>query len=310
MCPTSVPKARRCSLAPLSSALCLVLHRLPACLLTLKHFKCSTSSGWFNCGTMPLCKSPSGFRGLIACRRSNTCCESYAAMGCLQCAHTHTCPIFTSFCRGGAAAEADDRDADMLAEGEPGAAAHSKRRRKRKRKPRYPKGFDPESPGPPPDPERWLPKHERSDFKRRKKGKAGKAGAASRGAQVWRAHRCLHRAQHVACVHVLQLGVVSLCCYASCLQRSLRKLVASREIVGVQQPLIASWSSACHDRLARMHHDGCRAWARWMPHWTNLPSKVIAWKAPQAPAPVQSCRSAQLARAASARGANSSCLPW
>lgn len=35
------------------------------------------------------------------------------------------------------------------------------RTRKRKRKPRYPKGFDPSKPSIPPDPERWLPKHER-----------------------------------------------------------------------------------------------------------------------------------------------------
>mmetsp|Transcript_18099 Transcript_18099/g.51558 ORF Transcript_18099/g.51558 Transcript_18099/m.51558 type:complete len:228 (-) Transcript_18099:146-829(-) len=35
---------------------------------------------------------------------------------------------------------------------------------KKKRKPRYPKGFDPNNPGPPPDPERWLPKNQRSSF--------------------------------------------------------------------------------------------------------------------------------------------------
>lgn len=41
-------------------------------------------------------------------------------------------------------------------------------RKKRKRKQRLPKGFDPENPGPMPDPERWLPKWQRSDFKRRR----------------------------------------------------------------------------------------------------------------------------------------------
>lgn len=40
-------------------------------------------------------------------------------------------------------------------------------KRKRKRKPRYPKNFDPENPGPRPDPERWLPKRERAEFKKR-----------------------------------------------------------------------------------------------------------------------------------------------
>jgi hypothetical protein len=39
---------------------------------------------------------------------------------------------------------------------------------RRKRKPRYPKGFDPANPGPPPDPERWLPKKERSTYRRTK----------------------------------------------------------------------------------------------------------------------------------------------
>jgi len=42
-----------------------------------------------------------------------------------------------------------------------------KTKKRRKRKPRYPKGFDPENPGPPPDPERWLPKRERAEFKKK-----------------------------------------------------------------------------------------------------------------------------------------------
>jgi signal recognition particle subunit SRP72 len=52
--------------------------------------------------------------------------------------------------------------------------------RKRKRKPLYPKGFDPANPGPPPDPERWLPKRERSSFRPKKKDKKN---AQIRGAQ-------------------------------------------------------------------------------------------------------------------------------
>lgn len=39
--------------------------------------------------------------------------------------------------------------------------------KKRKTKIRYPKGFDPENPGPLPDPERWLPKHERAEYKKK-----------------------------------------------------------------------------------------------------------------------------------------------
>ena len=43
-----------------------------------------------------------------------------------------------------------------------------KKRRKRKR---LPKDFDPANPGPAPDPERWLPKWERSDYRRKNKRK-------------------------------------------------------------------------------------------------------------------------------------------
>ncbi|XP_010556174.1 PREDICTED: signal recognition particle subunit SRP72 isoform X2 [Tarenaya hassleriana] len=53
-------------------------------------------------------------------------------------------------------------------------------KRKRKRKPRYPKGFDPANPGPPPDPERWLPKRERSSYRPKRKDKRS---AQIRGAQ-------------------------------------------------------------------------------------------------------------------------------
>jgi SRP72 RNA-binding domain len=44
--------------------------------------------------------------------------------------------------------------------------------RKRKRTVRYPKGFDPKNPGTEPDHERWLPKWQRSRFKKiaKKKG--------------------------------------------------------------------------------------------------------------------------------------------
>eukprot|EP00808_Paulinella_micropora_P025806 g45037.t1 len=44
----------------------------------------------------------------------------------------------------------------------------AKKRRKRQ-KPRFPKGFDPANPGPPPDPERWMPRWERSSFQKRNK---------------------------------------------------------------------------------------------------------------------------------------------
>lgn len=38
--------------------------------------------------------------------------------------------------------------------------------KQRKRKTIYPKNFDPSNPGPQPDPERWLPKWQRSKYKK------------------------------------------------------------------------------------------------------------------------------------------------
>ena len=62
-----------------------------------------------------------------------------------------------------------------------------KQRRRRKR-PVYPKGFDPDHPGALPDPERWLPKRERSKYRYRKKDKRalsrGPQGSATGAARV------------------------------------------------------------------------------------------------------------------------------
>ncbi|XP_052205313.1 uncharacterized protein LOC127810098 [Diospyros lotus] len=57
-----------------------------------------------------------------------------------------------------------------------------KSKKKRKRKPRYPKGFDPANPGPPPDPERWLPKRERSSYRPKRKDKRAAQVRGSQGA--------------------------------------------------------------------------------------------------------------------------------
>ncbi|KAD3068439.1 hypothetical protein E3N88_36319 [Mikania micrantha] len=59
-----------------------------------------------------------------------------------------------------------------------------KARKKRKRKPRYPKGFDPANPGPPPDPERWLPKRERSSYRPKRKDKRAAQIRGSQGAMA------------------------------------------------------------------------------------------------------------------------------
>lgn len=54
-----------------------------------------------------------------------------------------------------------------------------KKRRKKKRKLRLPKTYDPNVQ---PDPERWLPKYERSTFKRKKKAKDRDIGRGTQGA--------------------------------------------------------------------------------------------------------------------------------
>lgn len=63
-----------------------------------------------------------------------------------------------------------------------GTTCAGKKRRAKSKRIRYPKGFDPEHPErtPPPDPERWLPKHERSTYRARKKDR----GRVARGPQV------------------------------------------------------------------------------------------------------------------------------
>ncbi|XP_043723300.1 signal recognition particle subunit SRP72-like [Telopea speciosissima] len=63
-----------------------------------------------------------------------------------------------------------------------------KAKKKRKRKPKYPKGFDPANPGPPPDPERWLPKRERSSYRPKRKDKRAAQVRGSQGAVVREKH--------------------------------------------------------------------------------------------------------------------------
>ncbi|KAK6922344.1 putative TPR-like repeat [Dillenia turbinata] len=65
-----------------------------------------------------------------------------------------------------------------------GEVKKEKAKKKRKRKPRYPKGFDPANPGPPPDPERWLPKRERSSYRPKRKDKRAAQVRGSQGAVV------------------------------------------------------------------------------------------------------------------------------
>jgi len=67
-----------------------------------------------------------------------------------------------------------NRKADGSREGAATTATEKKNRLKRKRKSRLPKNFDPENPGPMPDPERWMPKWQRADAKKARKKRKDK----------------------------------------------------------------------------------------------------------------------------------------
>ena len=60
------------------------------------------------------------------------------------------------------------------------ASGEVRGKKKRKRKPKLPKNFDPENPGPKPDPERWLPKWQRSDFKKKRNRRREKASLSEK----------------------------------------------------------------------------------------------------------------------------------
>jgi signal recognition particle subunit SRP72 len=77
--------------------------------------------------------------------------------------------------------EAEEKGAEAAAEPQ---VQTTKITRKRHRKPVYPKGFDPEHPGPPPDPERWLPKRERAEFKKRMKKRDKNLARGPQGSMV------------------------------------------------------------------------------------------------------------------------------
>lgn len=87
--------------------------------------------------------------------------------------------------------DADDRAA---------RAAAARERKKKKRKKRLPKNYDPE--GPPPDPERWLPKTLRSGYKKKRaknernnfRGSQGADAAAAEAAAVKNAERSAAKA--------------------------------------------------------------------------------------------------------------------
>jgi signal recognition particle subunit SRP72 len=58
-----------------------------------------------------------------------------------------------------------------------GARDFQKRKPRRKKAPLYPKGFDPQNPGAPPDEDRWLPLRERASYKGKRRKQVAVRGA-------------------------------------------------------------------------------------------------------------------------------------
>ncbi|XP_022725659.1 signal recognition particle subunit SRP72-like [Durio zibethinus] len=86
--------------------------------------------------------------------------------------------------RTSGAKHVEDAPHGGLSEAQEDGKTKEKSKKKRKRKQRYPKGFDPANPGPPPDPERWLPKRERSSYRPKRKDKRAAQVRGSQGAVV------------------------------------------------------------------------------------------------------------------------------
>lgn len=91
-----------------------------------------------------------------------------------------------------------EAEVEAVTAGGDGGGVHKRRRggaggdgegaakKKRKKKPRYPKGYDPSKPNgglPAPDPERWLPKWQRSDYKKKQKRRRDRTEGPVKGSQ-------------------------------------------------------------------------------------------------------------------------------
>mmetsp|Transcript_10442 Transcript_10442/g.32680 ORF Transcript_10442/g.32680 Transcript_10442/m.32680 type:complete len:964 (-) Transcript_10442:105-2996(-) len=75
--------------------------------------------------------------------------------------------------------------AHMVKRGADGDAQKDQQaKKKKKRKPKYPKNYDPANPGPAPDPERWLPKRERTEFKKKMRKKDKNLARGPQGSMV------------------------------------------------------------------------------------------------------------------------------
>jgi len=75
--------------------------------------------------------------------------------------------------------------AHMVKRGADGDAQKDQQaKKKKKRKPKHPKNYDPANPGPAPDPERWLPKRERTEFKKKMRKKDKNLARGPQGSMV------------------------------------------------------------------------------------------------------------------------------
>lgn len=101
--------------------------------------------------------------------------------------------------------------------------------KKKKKKIHYPKGYDPENPGPLPDPERWLPKWQRSKYRKKHGGASllrgpqggfqdaktsiniliilrirSSGGSGSGKNKIWEEKKCLSLFQEIAGILILE----------------------------------------------------------------------------------------------------------
>ncbi len=148
-----------------------------------------------------------GARQLLALHRSKL-----AACG--KCSERPSRPVSHPISHAAGSTGARRKGEDAAARKRPAAdgAEGSKDKKRRKRKKRLPAGFDPANPGPLPDPERWLPKWQRSDFKKKRNRRKDKVGCgAEHGASRLEIRTGTACNEHVLSGHV---RVVSGCGYS------------------------------------------------------------------------------------------------
>lgn len=116
--------------------------------------------------------------------------------------------------------------------------AEQQQKKKRKRRVRLPKGFDPANPGPMPNPERWLPKWQRSDFKkkrtrRKEKVRLSHTPLLEKGSE---SKRCHHRIIWLLARLYLD-GVGSICMHRLAFEG---EMVGREQVCGLQEAVKGS----------------------------------------------------------------------